>query len=108
MTLLEQETIITWNREEDEMEIYTFEPKMIRIFTKFADEHPDLCRHEEPRSELYAHIFTLNKALVSIHPKRVLTDEQREALRQRGRENVRRLQEIQPKQALEGHDYDEE
>ena len=101
LTLLEQETIITFNREEDEMEIYTFDPKMIRIFTKFAQEHPDLCRHDEPATEMHAHIFTLDKGLVSIHPKRVLTDEQREAMRQRGEETQRRLHEIRQKQALE-------
>lgn len=101
LTLLEQETVITFNREETEMEIYTFDPKLIRIFTKFAQEHPELCTHAEPASEMFAHIFVLDKGLVSLHPKRVLTDEQRDALRARGRENARRLQEIRPKQAQE-------
>ena len=101
LTLLEQETVITFNREESEMEIYTFDPKLIRIFTKFAQEHPDLCRHDEAATEFHPHIFTLEKGLVSIHPKRVLTDEQRDAMRARGRENARRLQEIRPKQAQE-------
>lgn len=101
LTLLEQETVITFNREESEMEIYTFDPKLIRIFTKFAQEHPDLCRHDEAATELHPHVFTLDKGLVSIHPKRVLSDEERDALRARGRENARRLQEIRPKQAQE-------
>ena len=53
LTLLEQETVITFNREESEMEIYTFDPKLIRIFTKFAQEHPDLCRHDEAATEFH-------------------------------------------------------
>ena len=83
LTLLEQETIITFNNAEEEAEIYTFNQKLINRFSKFADEHPELCKHTEPKTEMHAHVFTLNKGLLSIHPKRVLTDEQREALRQK-------------------------
>ncbi len=101
LTNLEQETVITWNRAEDEMEIYTFEPRVIRIFGKFAEEHPDLCRHDEPKTELHAHVFTLDKRLVSIHPKRVLSDEQREAIAQRNRETLTRMRETRLKQAQE-------
>lgn len=101
LTNLEQETIISWNRAEDEMEIYTFEPRLIRIFGKFAEEHPDLCTHAEPASELHAHIFALDKGLVSIHPKRVLTDEQREAARARMQKTLSRDATIRPKQAQE-------
>ena len=77
LTLLEQETVITFNREEDEMEIYTFDPKLIRIFTKFVQEHPDLCRHDFGGTEFHPHIFTLDKHLVRIHPKRMMSDEEK-------------------------------
>lgn len=101
LTLLEQETVITFNREESEMEIYTFDPRLIRIFTKFAQEHPDLCRHDEAATEFHPHIFTLEKGLVSIRPKRVYTDEQREAARVRAQKTLNRVAEIRPKQAQE-------
>lgn len=101
LTLLEQETIITFNREEREAEIYTFDPKMIRIFTKFAQEHPDLCRHDEPATEMHAHVFTLEKGLLTIRPKRMLSEEQREAARERVRKLSTPHGEIRPKQALE-------
>lgn len=101
LTLLEQETVITFNREESEMEIYTFDPKLIRIFTKFAQEHPDLCRHDEAATEFHPHIFTLDKGLVSIRPKRVYTDEEREAMRQKAIAAGRKPPIIRPKQAQE-------
>ena len=101
LTLLEQETIITFNREEREAEIYTFDPKMIRIFTKFSEEHPDLCQHVEPATELHAHVFTLEKGLLTIRPKRMLSEEQREAARERVRKLSTPRGEIQPKPAQE-------
>ena len=55
LTLREQVTVITFNREEREAEIYTFDPKLIRIFTKFAQEHPELCRHDEAATEFHPH-----------------------------------------------------
>ena len=101
LTLREQVTVITFNREESEMEIYTFDPKLIRIFTKFAQEHPELCTHAEPASEMHAHIFVLDKGLVSIRPKRVYTDEEREAMRQKAIATGRKPPTIRPKQAQE-------
>ena len=101
LTLLEQETIITFNREESEAEIYTFDPKMIRIFTKFSEEHPDLCQHVEPATELHAHIFTLDKEFISIRPKRVYSDEEREVLRQKALARGLKPPATRPKQALE-------
>lgn len=77
LTLLEQETVITFNREEREAEIYTFDPKLIRIFTKFSDEYPMLCNHVEPKTELHAHIFVLDRSLLRIHPKRMMSDEEK-------------------------------
>ena len=101
LTLLEQETIITFNREEHEAEIYTFDTKLIRIFTKFVQEHPDLCRHDFGGTEFHPHIFTLDKGLVSIRPKRVYTDEEREAMRQKALAEGRKPPATRPKQALE-------
>ena len=101
LTLLEQETIITFNREESEAEIYTFDPKMIRIFTKFAQEHPDLCRHDEPATEMHAHVFTLEKGLLTIRPKRMLSEEQREAAQERAKKLTSTRMDIHLKQAQE-------
>lgn len=101
LTLLEQETIITFNREETEMVIYTFDPKLINRFTKFAAEHPDLCTHAEPATELHAHIFVLDKGLVSIRPKRVYTDEEREEMRQKAIARGIKPPATRPKQAQE-------
>lgn len=101
LSLSEQETIITFNREEKDMEIYTFDPKLIRVFSKFSQEHPELCTHAEPATEMHAHVFVLEKGLVSIRPKRVLTDEQREALRLRAQKTLSRVAEIRPKQPQE-------
>lgn len=77
LTLLEQETVITFNREEREAEIYTFDPKLIRIFTKFANEYPMLCGHVEPKTEMHAHVFVLDRGLLRIHPKRMMSDEEK-------------------------------
>ena len=76
LTLLEQETIITFNNAETEAEIYTFSPTLIRVFSKFAAEHPDLCKHTEPKTEMHAHIFVLDRRNLRIVPKRILSDEE--------------------------------
>ena len=42
ISMVEQETIITFNRAERQAEIYTFEPRLKRRLEKLSESYPDV------------------------------------------------------------------
>lgn len=60
----EQETILLYNNGEPEVEIYTYDPKLVRKIEQAAERHPDLYRiiQREP-----------DGALRCVFPKKWLT-----------------------------------
>ena len=90
-SLMEQETIINFNREEKEVSVYTADPTMIRKLDRFCSEQPeyfkcvDVTRYQD--GEIAAKFYSIaSKKLVSIHKKastREMTDEERIAAAER-------------------------
>lgn len=80
LSLLEQETIVTWNRAEDEMTVYTANPSVMRrldgleAYTKTGESTQD--------GEVVSMTFKADKALFQLKGrKRMVSDKQREAAR---------------------------
>lgn len=85
----EQETIISYNEEEQTASVYTFNGPLRRKLEKLAEERPEECRLQEARS-CGSVEFIVPKKWIKVKPPTVLslTDEQREELRQRGKRNA--------------------
>ena len=87
LTLLEQETVINYNRDEDFMTVYTADPALMRRLKKLpAYELVDECRQD---GKVIAMTFKADKSLVTLRgaKKKVkeYTEEEMEELRERGR-----------------------
>lgn len=81
---LEQETIQSYNQEEKEGYVYTFDPKLIRKLRKWEEENPTECRlvKEGPEGSVE---YVVPKKWIRVAPskKRELTEEQIEELKAR-------------------------
>lgn len=94
LSLLEQETIITYNAQEDFAEVYTCYPPMIRKLDKLTHENPE--EWKVLRADAMGKTYTCPKGLVSLRcktKKMNLTDEQRARLSEQGKasQEARRL-----------------
>ena len=82
LSLLEQETIITYNAQEDFAEVYTCYPPMIRKLDKLAQENPE--EWKILRGDQIGKTYTCPKEFVKFQTrKRILTDEQKKELAKR-------------------------
>lgn len=83
LTSLERETIMTYNNAEGEANVYTLNLAMRRKILQLATEYPDEVKILHQAEDMVE--ATVPKSWVKIRPPRKLTDEQREALVERGR-----------------------
>lgn len=78
LTKYEQETIVNWNRSDNEASIYTFEPDLKRRLAKFAKEYPECCKLE--RSSQYGDVtYAIDKRRISIRLTAPYSEERRKA-----------------------------
>lgn len=86
LSLAEQETVITYDRESDKMNIYTADPVLLRRLMKL--EAYKLMREHKRGGVTIAADFEADKKLLTLRTmrtKRELTEEQRAALSERGK-----------------------
>lgn len=92
LSLLEQETIILFNREEKEADVYTHEPSLIKKLDNLCKTSPDVFVKREDNGA-GGITYTLPKKLISIRtprPKKELSEEEKNALRERMAKNLSR------------------
>lgn len=92
MTKEEQETVITWDRAGDTMNIYTADPFLIARLTKL--EAYKVAREHRQGGKVVAVDFQADKSLCFLRSKplkRSLTDEQRERLAESARKNLTKV-----------------
>lgn len=88
LSLLEQETIFNWNREEEKAAVYTCDPTLKAKLKKLAMEYPET--YKLHREDKFSVEYIVPKNLISIRSpraKKSLTDEQRAALSERAKKN---------------------
>lgn len=79
----EQETIITFNENEKEANVYTYNSNLKKKISALCQERPEEAKQiaDDERGGL---TFEIPKKWVKVNPGRILTEEQREELRERG------------------------
>ena len=82
MTNYERETIITFNESDEECSIYTYNQRLINKLKKKCSSNGEMFRLTDDDG-MGGLTFTAPKSLLSVNFRDPLTDEQREALRQR-------------------------
>ena len=90
LSLLEQETIILFNRAEKEATIYTHEPSLIKKLTELCEAAPKVYTKKSDNGA-GGITYTLPKKLISIRTareKKVLTEEQKKTLREQFAKNI--------------------
>lgn len=84
ISLLEQETIILFNRAEGEAEVFTYEPTLKRRLDDMVNTFTEVKRVSDNGAGGIT--YTLPKKLITVRkprPKKELTDEERERQRER-------------------------
>lgn len=81
-SLAERETILMTNEAADEWELYTQNPRLMRIFGKFSEEYPSLCRVKSCDDKFHSRTFTIEKSSITVRPKKPQTEEQKAARRE--------------------------
>jgi len=92
LSLLEQETIILFNREEKEADVYTHEPRLKKKLDKLCKTSPDVFVKREDNGA-GGITYTLPKKLISIRTpraKKVLSEEEKKVLRKQLAKNLSR------------------
>lgn len=80
-SMYEQETSITYNREEDTATVYTANPADIRKLDKLYSHRSNDMKLEA--STDLSRTYSIPKKWIKIVPNRILTEEQKEEIRQR-------------------------
>lgn len=83
LTSLERETIITYNNAENTANCFTLSMPVRRRLLQLAEEYPDEVRINKQEEDMLD--VDVPKSWVKIRPPRRLSDEQRAALAERGR-----------------------
>jgi len=78
LTNIERETVIVFNEAEQAAEVFTYRRSLIRQLDELAEERPTEATRVKANAEGGV-TYTVPKTWVKIRPKRILTDEQREA-----------------------------
>lgn len=86
LTKYEQETVINWNRAENEGSIYTFEPDLKKRLAKFAKEHPECCRMV--RTSKYGDVtYVFDKRKLGLRFTAPYSEERRKASSERAKKH---------------------
>lgn len=91
---IERETIILFNEAEDTVSVYTFNPTLKRKLGDFSEKYPALCK-KTAEDSLGSVTYSVAKDRLSISLRAPLSEEKKEALRERGKKLFERLKEKQ-------------
>lgn len=89
LSLIEQETIITYNAAEDLAEVYTCYPPMIRKLDKLAEENPE--EWKILREQGNGKTYTCPKGLITLRSKSAKRTEMTEEQKQIAAERLKQL-----------------
>ena len=81
LTLSERETIIVFNEQDPLAEVFTYNGRMKRELSGLVCARPDDVQHTKTNTE-GGETYTVPKKWVKIRASRILTEEQKENLRQ--------------------------
>lgn len=84
VTGCERETVITFNEIEDKAEVFTYNKKIKNKLLKCLASNPDECRLIKENQDGGV-TFEVDKSWIRVAPKRRMSDEQREMLRERAK-----------------------
>ena len=79
----EQETIINYNQEEQEADVYTHDEKLIKNLKENCKSHPD--KFKFLKCEGQAHYFKVHKKYVNVKSPRRISEKERENLKERAK-----------------------
>lgn len=91
---IERETVILFNEAEDTVSVYTFNPTLKRKLGDFSEKYPALCK-KTAEDSLGSVTYSVAKDRISISLRAPLSEEKKEALRERGKKLFERLKEKQ-------------
>jgi hypothetical protein len=91
---IERETIILFNEAEDTVSVYTFNPTLKRKLGDFSEKYPALCK-KTAEDSLGSVTYSVAKDRLSISLRAPISEEKKEALRERGKKLFERLKEKQ-------------
>lgn len=91
---IERETVILFNEAEDAVSVYTFNPTLKRKLGDFSEKYPALCK-KTAEDSLGSVTYSVAKDRLSISLRAPLSEEKKEALRERGKKLFERLKEKQ-------------
>lgn len=91
---IERETVILFNEAEDTVSVYTFNPTLKRKLGDFSEKYPALCK-KTAEDSLGSVTYSVTKDRLSISLRAPLSEEKKEALRERGKKLFERLKEKQ-------------
>lgn len=91
---IERETVILFNEAEDTVSVYTFNPTLKRKLGDFSERYPALCK-KTAEDSLGSVTYSVAKDRLSISLRAPLSEEKKEALRERGKKLFERLKEKQ-------------
>ena len=91
---IERETVILFNEAEDTVSVYTFNPTLKRKLGDFSEKYPEICK-KTAEDSLGSVTYSVAKDRLSISLRAPLSEEKKEALRERGKKLFERLKEKQ-------------
>lgn len=94
---IERETIILFNEAEDTVSVYTFNPTLKRKLGDFSEKYPALCK-KTAEDSLGSVTYSVAKDRLSISLRAPISEEKKEALRERGKKLFERLKEKQERE----------
>lgn len=89
LSLEEQETIIRWDRKENDAIVYTCDPSIKRKLKKMAEAYPEKCyliKEDQHSVEIKCPIKQIS--IREPRKRKALTEEQRSALSERAKKNL--------------------
>lgn len=86
LTRLEQETIVNFNNEEANAEVYTCSQSVMRKLDKLCIKFPD--NYKLIKEDEYSKTYSTSKKNIKFKSPRILTDEQREKLAKKLKESL--------------------
>lgn len=85
LSRIEQETIISFNEDEKQANVYTCNPALKRKLAGLAESRPEDCKLLREYPDGIGAEYQIPKRWVKVNPSRILTDEQRAILSERGK-----------------------
>ena len=89
LTKDEQETVIIHNNGEPTATVYTCNRSLMIKLAQICEQCPDTCRLKT--QDEYSKTYIIPKKLISIRTPKTYTDEQKQKMRERGKQAMARL-----------------